>query len=202
MGGNFAMRVVPLACLGTLALGACHKSASSANPATAASPAAAPAAAAVGLPTRKAGLWVETMTRDGKTSPMGSSIKICIDAATDAKMSSFGRQMGKNACAQQSITRGLDGSYHFSATCTVGQAGTIVSTGTASGDFSSKYVVHDESTVSGARFAPMNGRHVTEIAATYQGPCPPDMIAGDMEMGNGMKVNINQMPQAGPLKAP
>jgi hypothetical protein len=205
MADNFMIRLAPLACLGALALSACHKP----SPATTANPAASapastatPAASASAFPARKAGFWVETMTRDGKSGPMGGSIKMCIDAATDAKLSGVGHQMGKSACHQQSITRGLDGSYHFATTCTVGAAGTIVSNGSATGDFSSKYVIHDESTVSGAPIAAMNGRHVTEITATYQGACPPDMVPGDMQMGEGMKVNINRLPQAGQAKAP
>jgi hypothetical protein len=206
MADHSVIRLVPLACLGALALSGCHKPSAS----NTASPAAAPFAAATGtpagsataLPTRKAGFWVETMTRDGKFGPMGGSVKMCIDAATDAKFSTFGRQMGKSACHQQSITRGLDGSYHFATTCTIGAAGTLVSNGTATGDFSSKYVIHDESTISGAPVAEMNGRHVTEITATYQGPCPPDMVPGDVQMGEGMKVNINRLPQAGQAKAP
>jgi len=205
MGDNSRSRFVPLACLGALALSGCHKpsSANTANPAAAATtPPATPAASAGAFPARKAGLWVETMTRDGKTGPMGGSIKMCIDAATDAKLSTFGHQMGKSACHQQSTTRGPDGSYHFATTCTVGAAGTIVSNGSATGDFSSKYVIHDESNVSGAPVAAMNGRHVTEITATYQGPCPPDMVPGDMQMGEGMKVNINRLPRAGQAKAP
>lgn len=203
MGDNSVIRLVRLACLGALALSGCHKpsSADTANPVAGTTPAAT-AAPAGAFPTRKAGLWVQTMTPDGKTGPMGGSVKMCIDAGTDAKLSGFGRQMGKSACHPQSITRGLDGSYHFATTCTVGAAGTIVSNGTATGDFSVKYVIHDESTVTGAPVAALNGRHVTEITATYQGPCPPDMVPGDMQMGEGMKVNINRLPQAGQAKAP
>ena len=130
MADHSVIRLVPLACLGALALSGCHKPSAS----NTASPAAAPSAAATGtpagsataLPTRKAGFWVETMTRDGKTGPMGGSVKMCIDAATDAKFSTFGRQMGKSACHQQSITRGLDGSYHFATTCTIGAAGRLM----------------------------------------------------------------------------
>lgn len=206
MGDHSRIRFVPLACLGALALSGCHKpsSANTANPAAGAAPTATatPANSAGVFPARKAGLWVETMTRDGKTGPMGGSVKMCIDATTDAKLSGLGHQMGKSACHQQSMTRGLDGSYHFATTCTIGAAGTLVSNGTATGDFSAKYVIHDESTVSGSPVAAMNGRHVTEITATYQGPCPPDMVPGDVQMGEGMKVNINRMPQAGQDKAP
>jgi hypothetical protein len=200
------MRLIPVAVLAGLALCACQKTQNSATPPVAAqgpSVAATPAPATVAsLPTRKAGLWVETMTRDGKTGPMGGSIKMCLDAATDAKMTAFGRQMGNNACGQRSVTRGLDGAYHFTSTCALGNAGTVTSSGVASGNFDSKYVIHDESTVSGSSYAPMNGHHVTEITATYGGPCPAGMSAGDLEMANGMKVNINRMPQTRPLNDP
>jgi hypothetical protein len=39
----------------------------------------------------------------------------------------------------------------------------------------------------------MNGRHVTEIAATWLGPCPAGMIPGDVLMANGMKVNVTRI---------
>jgi len=201
------MRLFPLACLTSLALCACTKSQNSTSAGTgpgpsAGTPAPAPAASPTGFPARKTGLWIETMSRDGKAGPMGGAIKMCIDATTDAKMAAFGQQMGKSACSQRSMSRGLDGAYHFTSTCTLGHAGTVSSSGTATGDFSSKYVIRDESTVTGSSFAPMNGRHVTEITATYGGPCPAGMSPGDMDMGNGMKGNINRMPQARPLNDP
>src|SRR5437763_1204311 len=64
----------------------------------AATAAAAPTAAST--PVRKAGLWVQTMTRDGRTSPMGR-MRICIDPATDARLSVFGEKAGKAMCRRQ-----------------------------------------------------------------------------------------------------
>jgi hypothetical protein len=87
------------------------------------------------------------------------------------------------------VTRGLDGGYSFASTCPMGSGGTVTTKGAASGDFSSAYHLHIESDVSGADFAPMNGHHVTDVDGKWLGPCPAGMAAGDMELGNGIRIS-------------
>ena len=188
------MRNILLAAAAVLALGACTKKSPATGASATASATGGGAVASIGAPTRKAGLWIQTMTRDGKPTPMGA-MRVCIDATTEARMSVFGRAAAGRVCARQSMSRGLDGAYHFSSTCRMGEAGTVTSNGTASGDFSSKYLVHSESDVAGSRFAPMNGHHVTEMQATWSGPCPPDMAPGDVVVG-GFKMNLNTANEA------
>jgi hypothetical protein len=176
------------------ALAACSKPAST--------PAAKPASTgvsnegpAVAPPMRKAGLWEQTMTRDGGQSmgPMGAGMKLCLDAATDAQMHVFGRQFGRGMCQQQSVSRGPDGSYAFASSCDLPNGGKVVSKGAASGDFNSKYVVRMESDVTGAMSERRNGHHTMEMTGVWKGPCPADMKPGDMLLGNGVKVNVSQM---------
>jgi hypothetical protein len=172
-----------------LALGACNKPADKPAAASTATPSAS-AAAAVSLPTRKPGLWQQTMSRDGQPA-MGrmNGMKFCLDAATDAEVGVFGRNMAKDMCQQQSINRGLDGSYSFSSVCNFPGGGKATSKGSASGDFNSKYTVTSETDVEGAPFDRMNGHHKIEVTATWVGPCPADMKGGDVLLPNGMKMS-------------
>lgn len=147
-----------------------------------------------GLPTRKAGLWEQTLMHDGQPSLMGK-MRLCADAATDAKQSIFGPKTG-NAPCRQSVTRTIGGGYGFTSRCDMGQGGVIASTGVASGDFATHYKVHVDSEIAGASFAAMNGRHVTDIEVRYLGPCPADMAPGDIALGNGMKLNAKKIRQA------
>ena len=177
-----------------LALTACGK-AGETRSAGAGPPTAATPTAVTTLPARKAGLWEQTMTRDGKAGMMGK-VRMCLDAATDAKMSLFGHSVGRSLCKEQSVSRGLDGSYRFASTCEMGDAGATVSKGALTGDFASHYRVHSESDTSGAKIATVNGHHVTDVEATYVGPCPADLAPGDIEMAPGIKININKITQA------
>ncbi len=177
-----------------LALAACNKpgpTAASGAASVAVGGGAGGAQVSVGIPQRRSGLWEQTMTRDGQPNPMGA-MRLCIDPATDARMSVFGKAAAGSLCASRSISRGPGGIFHFASTCAMGRAGTVTSTGTASGDFSSKYLVHSESEVSGSSIAAMNGHHVTEMQATWLGPCPTDMVPGDVTVG-GFKMNLNSM---------
>jgi len=178
----------------TLALIACGKQ-SGGHPATAA-PAASTGQspfASSQPPARKAGLWEQTMTRDGVAPGLMGKVRMCVDAASQTTLSLFGGRMGKGSCPQRSVSRGLDGGYSFAATCDMGQAGVTTSKGTLTGDLSTAYRIHAESDISGSSLASMNGHHITDIAATWLGPCPADMIPGDVVMGNGMKINTNKI---------
>jgi hypothetical protein len=190
------MRTILLVSAAMLALVACHKAPGADTGASSGAPSSAgPTPASGTMPHRKPGLWEQTMSHDGKTNIVGK-ISMCLDATTDAQMSMFGERFRAAGDCQKSVNRGLDGSYAFTSTCKMGQAGTITSKGTVSGDFQSSYKVHSESDTSGAAFAAMNGHHVTEIDATWAGPCPAGVSPGDMTV-NGMTMNINKMMAAG-----
>jgi hypothetical protein len=95
--------------------------------------------------------------------------------------------MRDNHCSTN-WSRGVDGAYAFASTCPVSGGGTVATKGSASGDFSTAYHVHLETDLSGAAYATMNGRHVTDIEGKWLGPCPADMASGDMELANGMMI--------------
>ena len=197
------MRTVLVLTAAALALAACNKPAGTdgAPVAPAAAASGGQAASAMAMPVRKPGLWETTMMRDGKPGGprmAGTGVmKMCVDAASDVKMAAFGGRMGRGMCSEQHASKNPDGSYSFASTCTIGAGATVTSKGVASGDFTSKYVVHSESDVSGGQFAQMNGHHVTEITSVYAGPCPAGMAGGDMQLPNGTIINPQKMFGAG-----
>lgn len=160
---------------------------------TAGAPGAGQAAGdgAVAGPMRKAGLWSITRVRDGK--PSGGATKVCIDAATDAKVGALGGGLGKSLCTDQTSQRNADGSWSFSTTCRLGPAGVVTTRGMARGDFAARYTVHSESDIVGAQFASLNGHHVSDMSASYGGACPADMQPGDVILSDGMKLNPSKM---------
>ena len=145
------------------------------------------------LPTRRAGLWIQTMTRDGAPGRMGE-IRMCLDAATDAKMSTLSRDVAGMPC-RQTVSRGLDGAYAFTATCKMGAMGEVTSKGTATGDFSTYYKIHSEADLTGSQLTQGHpSHHVSDIEGHYAGACPANMVAGDISLGGSMTVNVNKMP--------
>ncbi|HWA60907.1 MAG TPA: DUF3617 family protein [Caulobacteraceae bacterium] len=192
------MRRVLIVTVAGLALAACNKGGAGKAPAPGA-PAAGSAAAGLATPTRKAGLWQITMTRDGQPmlGPMGMGpVKTCVDASTEQGGAIFSRRMARGLCPQMSSSRGLDGSYSFSSTCNMGPGGTVKTSGTAKGDFSSQYTVHAETDVEGPPDSPRNGHHVMDTTATYVGPCPSGMAGGDIQLPNGSVINPEKMAEA------
>ena len=187
------MRTMVLIAASALVLTACNKAggAKSTPPALASGPVAPTAEGQP--PVRKAGLWEQTMTHDGVSLGIVGRVRLCVDTASEAELSLFGGKMGKSACARRSVIRGLTGGYTFASTCDMGEAGATTSTGTLSGDLATRYRVHAQSDTTGSSIPAMNGRHVTDIDATWLGPCPADMKPGDMVMGNGMKINAGKL---------
>lgn len=156
--------------------------------------AASPAGPAV-MPTRKPGLWTQTVN----TGDMTQTTKICIDENVDKAMSVVGSQMSKDMCSKNAVTN-VAGGYAFESVCQVGAGmGVTTTKGTVTGDFNSKYKVDAETTISGANAAHMNGAHKMTVEAAWQGPCPAGFKPGDMELPGGMKMNIAAM--AGQAKA-
>lgn len=121
-------------------------------------------------------------------------IRVCLDAQTDRKLSVFGRHFGQGDC-RRSVMRDAAGVYHFSSTCRIDSGATVKAMGTASGDFTSGYSVRSEVNVSGAPVETMNGMHQIEISARYLGACPAGTKPGEVNLGSGLKVSIDQLPQ-------
>jgi len=142
-------------------------------------------------PMRKAGLWTITRIRDGK--PPGGATRLCIDAKTDAGLSSLGGGAARSLCSDVKRQHNPDGSWSFSSTCHLGPAGVVSTRGVARGDFSARYQVHSETDTQNAQIASLNGHHVSDLTAAYGGACPPDMQPGDVILPDGMKVNPGKL---------
>ncbi|HXA40062.1 MAG TPA: DUF3617 family protein [Phenylobacterium sp.] len=159
---------------------------------TAAAPAAAPAGP-MSLPTRKAGLWEQTVN----TGQMHQTVSMCLDAAFDRRMKVWGGEAGKNGCTEERINPHLGGGWDFHSVCPMGESGTVTSDGSATGDFGSHYTVAVTSTTAGSPMAQANGAHKVNIEATWKGPCPPDMKPGDMALPGGMRINMGEAMSGG-----
>ena len=185
-------RLVMMAGAATLALAACSEQKppeGAQATAPAATPIAAPAPVASqappSLPKRRPGLWKQTINGSGMTQVS----KLCLDEAAEAKLAIWGAQTGKNVCAEQEVHPAAGG-WAFHSRCDMGGAGTVTSDGTAMGDFNTSYTVQIQSVTTGAAAHQMNGPHKISISSEWQGPCPSGMTPGDMELPNGMKINM------------
>ena len=116
--------------------------------------------------------------------------RICLDAATDARMSLWGAQATKDLCGGNTMTPLPGGGWSFSSTCDMGTGGKTTTSGTATGDFNVKYLVQAKSVTEGAAAPQMNGPHTVNIEAAWQGPCPAGTKPGDMTLPGGIKVNL------------
>lgn len=172
-----------------LALAACSKKTETAPTGAATNATATAPASSTGTltpPSRKAGLWEQTVSTD----QMKQTTRMCLDATVEAKMKWWGSQAGKSECSEQKITPHPGGGWDFHAVCPMGESGTITSDGQATGDFGSHYTVNVSSTTSGSPMPQANGVHKIAIDAVWKGPCPAEMHAGDMEMPSGLKINM------------
>jgi hypothetical protein len=193
--------LIGLAGVALLGMTACQRGGAASGSGSSASSAASPAVTAAPsgptplseLPHRKPGLWTTTMTRDGAPTAM-PVVELCVDAASDARMSALGAGMSKDKCRAQSFSRNLDGSISFSSTCamTAGLGGEVNSHGTVTGSFDSEYTVALDMVTTGASPASVNGERKMTVTAKWEGPCPAAMKGGDMAMTmpNGSKIKV------------
>jgi len=154
---------------------------------------AAPAAADdLNLPARKAGLWVIQMSR-ATGAPMMTT-KLCLDASSDKALMAKGLAMGGGDCQNTSVSR-RGGTIASDSICKMGPM-TIKSHTAIAGDFQSSYTIDSVSDTTGG--SPMMPKHSeTRQTATWSGDCGA-LKPGDMQMPNGMKVNIlNGVPKPG-----
>jgi hypothetical protein len=154
-------------------------------------------ASAFDVPARKAGLWQMTMTFEGSHIPQ-TTMKHCIDAATDKKMNSLGGEMQKENCSKQDMQR-VGNTIVVDSVCKSGMGGTSVSHAVVTGDFNSAYTVKADIKREGGAMPGMPANHEMKMTvdAKWLGPCAADQKPGDMIMANGMKMNINNLPSMG-----
>jgi hypothetical protein len=147
------------------------------------------AAAAVDLPTRKAGLWEIKMARTGSPLP-DMTMQHCTDETTDKQMTSTLSPMSKDACSKNDTARTATG-YTTDSVCTVGGM-SMTSHADITGDFNSAYTVkvtsHREGGPTGAA-----RDSVMTLEAKWLGACKADQKAGDIAMSGGLKMNVKDM---------
>jgi hypothetical protein len=170
--------------LALTSLGACVKPAPAAG---------GPAA----LPHRKPGLWTQTISLDGR--PNETAIRLCVDAASEAKTWAFRQRVAGGQCPPPQITLDPDGTIHLAESCDLGAKGKTVTTGVIKGDFNSSYTYAIDSRSSGNPNPQLNGEHKLTIAATWTGPCGPGQTGGDMILPDGSVRHppANSAPAAG-----
>ncbi len=160
----------------------------------------AESALALDLRTRKAGLWEVTLSMEGGEAPGESNkpqtMKQCIDKETDAKMQQTGTEMVEKMggkCTKNTLTKTAAG-FEGVADCKF--AGThMVSKSTFTGDFQTSYTGHVDATYNPPLMGQSSAR--TTISGKWLGECEAGMVAGDMVMENGMKMNMNDIGKLG-----
>jgi hypothetical protein len=154
------------------------------------------------MPARKPGLWELKM--DFETLKLPSRVmQHCVDAATDKLMNAQFGGPATAACSKQDVTN-VAGTMIVDSVCKFGDA-TTTSHAVIAGRFDSAYTVDVTSTREGGRAlpgqAPGGATHM-KIEAKWLGACAADQRPGDIMMGNGMKMNIMDMPKPGQVPNP
>jgi len=186
------MRRVLVLGVSVLALAACQKKEETAAATGEGAPAAASAPAGpVTPPKRKPGLWSQTMVTGGVTQ----TVKICLDEATEARMTIWGQQVNQEMCARNSFAR-MPGGWTFDSECDMGGMGKVTSKGTVTGDFNSRYVIKATSTTTGSSMPEANRTDTMEMTGVWEGACPAGMPPGEMTLPGGMTMNLNNLPGA------
>jgi len=139
---------------------------------------------ALDVPTRKPGLWQQSMTMVGTPGPV-TSVTMCTDERMDRM--NIERSQQAESCTQQSVRR--DGNAVLLDSVCTHQGSTVRTKGRFSGDFNSRYSGDMHSTFD----PPVNGMKEMrqKIEARWLGPCKPGQKPGDVfvEGMGGMSVN-------------
>lgn len=130
-------------------------------------------------PSPKAGLWEETVAIEGAGNQVR---KTCVGENAGNVLTSMGSQNEK-MCPDR-LVKAENGGWTMSMTCNMGTGGTLKSTGTVSGDFTTSYEAKSVTTVSGAEAPQMNRTINTTLTAKWLGPCPEGMGPGAVDYGN------------------
>jgi hypothetical protein len=157
---------------------------------------AAPAFA-LDMPTRKAGLWEIKMVLEGRNLP-AQVIRQCIDAATDKLMNANFGSIGQDTCSKQDIKKS-GATMTVDSVCKIGEV-TSTTHAVVTGSFDSAYTVNVTSTRQGGPpmpgAAPGTPTHMT-IEGKHLGACEAGQKPGDIMIGNGIKMNILDLPKMG-----
>ena len=139
-------------------------------------------------PTRKAGLWQQSMAMVGTPGPV-TSVTMC----TDERMDRMNMQRSQDAerCTRQSVRR--DGDAVVLDSVCMHEGSTVRTKGRFSGDFNSRYSGDLHSTFD----PPLRGMKEMrqKVEARWLGPCKPGQKPGDVFVDGMGGININSMTQ-------
>lgn len=180
-----------------LILGACDRGGESAasgpaGPEPDDAPESAAAAPAANRPELRGGLWAVTSETDGMTS----TVRMCLDADVQRRMSVLGHEMAGAMCEENQITPRPGGGWATRTVCDMGSGGRVVSEGVTTGDMTQAYRTEVTSTTTGAAVPHMNRTSTSVVEGRHQGPCPEGMTAGDLEAPGGIRFNMLEMSAA------
>ena len=154
--------------------------------------------AAQDLPKRKSGLWEIRTSSLGPTkapaAAQGATVQLCIDEKTDDAVTQQALGMAKQSCTKQDI-RKTGNQVVVDSVCKFGDT-TATTHSVFTGEFDSAYKVETRSTYDPPLMGMREGNALIE--AKWLGVCKPDQRPGDMILGNGMKINMND--QKGPVR--
>ena len=143
------------------------------------------------LPKRKSGLWeIRTSSLGSAKAPaaaQGANVQMCIDEKTDNAVQQQAMGMAKQSCSKQEMKR-TGNQIVVDSVCKFGET-TATTHSVFTGSFDSSYKVETHSTYEPPMMGMKEGSAVIE--ARYLGPCKADQRPGDMILGNGMKINMN-----------
>ena len=137
-------------------------------------------------PTRKPGLWSITMDMAAPMA-MHQALQMCTDATTETGNRSLINTMSPTSNCAAGPMSVAGGRWSYSSNCKVGTM-TMMTTGVASGDFTSGYHIDSTTTTTPAPIPSMAQTHMT-IDARWVGPCPASLAPGEAMM-NGKKITI------------
>ena len=155
-------------------------------------------AGAQDFPKRKSGLW-EIKTNATTPGPAGANpgpvvMQMCIDEKTDNAAQQQAGGFSKQNCSKQDVKRSGT-TMTVDTVCNLGQT-TATTHSVFTGSFDSAYKVDTKSTYDPPLGGMREGGAVIE--AKWLGACKADQRPGDMILGNGMKMNMNDFNGAPP----
>lgn len=150
------------------------------------------------LPPRKPGLWDIKTTVEGRKLPI-KDVRHCVDQSTDKMMNSALGLASWQACSKKDVQKSGN-TTTIDSVCKVSGV-TNTSHTVITGSFDSAYTVTIASMSEGGEKVKgmPKGEHNVMIEAKYLGACERGQKPGDIMIGDGIKINIQNMPQLGGL---
>lgn len=147
-------------------------------------------AAEFDIPVRKAGEWEIAMSLAGKAKMPTMTMRMCLDAGTDAAMMKAGLALSKESCSRQDMSRDGD-TITIDSACAFGAMKTV-SHIVVSGDFQSAYTVRITSSMEGGPAGMPKKSEMTQTARWLGATCD-GLKPGEMMMPNGMRIDATRM---------